>query len=244
MSRSLTSAAILLASMVSAAAADLPQPAPLPPAPVVYAPPPYNWSGFYIGANGGWGFASGNSTVTTAGGLIGATTGTGTGSFNGGIVGGQIGVNYQIDALVLGLEGDIDYSGQSRTDSFGCGVACTISETIKIPWLATVRGRIGVAMDRVLLYGTGGVAFTNVSDNVGATGIGSLFSASSTNTGWTGGAGVEVALGQNWTARAEYLYVQTNASLNGTLGIVGGTVNETATFHDSLVRAGVNFKYP
>jgi outer membrane immunogenic protein len=79
---------------------------------------------------------------------------------------------------------------------------------------------------------------------VTATGLGTIFNASSTNVGWTIGAGGEVALGQNWTARIEYLYIGTNVKQSGALGLVGGTVSETAKVQDSLIRAGVNFKFP
>jgi outer membrane immunogenic protein len=230
----------------SAFAADLPPAAP-PRAPAVYVPavvPVYNWSGFYIGINGGWGWASGTITDTVTGSSLGSLTGTSSGNINGGIFGGQIGANYQIDALVLGIEGDWDWSGQKRTDTFGCGVGCTVSENIKIGWIATVRGRIGYAMDRVLLYATGGAAFTHTSDNVTATGNGTIFNASSTNAGWTIGAGGEWAFAQNWTGRIEYLYVGTKVNQSGALPVVGGTLTESGNIHDSLIRAGINFKFP
>jgi outer membrane immunogenic protein len=122
--------------------------------------------------------------------------------------------------------------------------AAAVSENIKIGWIATIRGRIGYAMDRVLLYATGGGAFTHTSDNVTATGIGTIFNASSTNPGWTIGAGAEWAFAQNWTARVEYLYVATNVSQSGAIPVVGGTITETGNVHDNLIRAGVNFKFP
>jgi outer membrane immunogenic protein len=161
----------------------------------------------------------------------------------------QIGANYQIDALVLGIEGDFDWSGQKSTNAITCnGVACNpaLSETVKLPWIATIRGRVGYAFDRVLLYGTGGVAFTNASESATEAGLGTIISSSSTNVGWTIGAGTEVAFAQNWTARIEYLYIGTNASLSGTLTAAagGGTVSETANVHDNLVRAGINLKFP
>lgn len=230
----------------TAFAADLPPPVTAPArAPAVYVPAAavYNWTGFYIGLNGGWGFASGNTTVTINGGPGG--TATGSGSINGGIFGGQIGANYQMDAFVIGLEGDWDWSGQSRTDNFVCNVACTGSETVKLPWIATLRGRIGYAMDRVLIYLTGGAAWTHTSDNVVVNGSGTVFSASSTNTGWTIGGGGEFAFAQNWTAKVEYLYIGTNVSQTGALpAAVGTSVTETAKIHDNLIRAGFNFKFP
>jgi outer membrane immunogenic protein len=246
MYRVLTAALLSVVLLGHAFAADLPPAAP-PRAPAVYVPvvaPVYNWGGFYVGINGGWGFASGSPTYTVVGGPLNGLTGTGSGSLNGGVAGGQIGANYQIDALVIGIEGDFDWSGQKRTDSFACGAACTVSETIKLPWIATIRGRFGYAIDRVLLFGTGGVAFTHASDNVTLTGTGTIFSASSTNVGWTIGAGGEVALAQNWTAKIEYLYIGTNVKQSGALSLISGTVSETANVHDSLIRAGVNFKFP
>jgi outer membrane immunogenic protein len=249
MYRVLVGALAAAAAGSSVLAADLP-PSPPPRAPAVYVPavvPVYNWGGFYIGINGGWGFASGSFTDTISGtgivGLDGATA-NGSGSINGGILGGQVGANYQIDAFVLGIEGDVDWSGQKRTDTLACGAGCTISETVKIPWIATVRGRFGYAADRVLFYGTGGVAFTNSSDNVTATGFGTIFNASSTNVGWTIGAGAEVAFAQNWTAKIEYLYVGTKVSQSGAIPVIGGTPTESGNIHDSLIRAGINFKYP
>jgi outer membrane immunogenic protein len=76
------------------------------------------------------------------------------------------------------------------------------------------------------------------------TGFGTIFNASSTNTGWTIGAGGEVALAQNWTAKIEYLYIGTDVKQSGALAILPGTISETAKIHDNLVRAGVNFKFP
>jgi outer membrane immunogenic protein len=229
-----------------ALAADLPPAAPQR-APATYVPavlPVYNWSGFYIGINGGWGWASGTITDTITSGPLAGLIGTSSGNINGGIFGGQIGANYQIDAFVLGIEGDWDWSGQQRTDTFGCGVGCTVSENIKIGWIATIRGRIGYAMDRVLIYATGGAAFTHTSDNVTLTGTGTIFNESSTNTGWTIGGGVEGAFAENWTARVEYLYVGTNVGQSGAIPVVGGTITEAGNIHDSLIRAGINFKFP
>jgi outer membrane immunogenic protein len=232
----------------SARAADLPPSAPVARAPAAYVPaviPVYNWTGFYIGLNGGWGFASGNSTATLCcGSPADGASATGSGSINGGIFGGQAGANYQIDAFVFGLEGDWDWSGQSRTDSFVCAAVCTGSETVKISWIATLRGRIGYAIDRVLVYATGGGAWTHTSDNVVFNGFGTVFNAS-TNAGWTIGGGGEFAFAQNWTAKFEYLYIGTNVSQTGALpAAIGGSVTETAKIHDSLIRAGINFKFP
>ncbi len=232
----------LLAATSLAWAADI-APAPYPTPPPVYVPPPppppYNWTGFYAGANAGWGFANINDTATITGGALGGLTGTGTGTANGAVAGGQIGFNYQINALVLGMEGDFDWSGLSSSSTAGI-----LSQTAKMPWIATIRGRAGVAIDRVLFYGTGGVAFMDLSDNITAAGFGTLYSAASVNVGWTIGAGVEAAFAQNWTARVEYLFAQSDFSLSGPLALVGGNLSYTGTLSDNIIRAGVNFKYP
>lgn len=247
MKRIVLAGAIAL-SAAPAIAADLPPPPARAPAPYVPVPAPvYNWSGFYIGVNGGYGFASGNTTVTVTS-LPGAVNGTG--NLSGGVAGGQIGFNWQMNSVVLGLEVDGDWSGQSKTDTIGCGIAgCSISESFKIPWFATARARAGWAFDRVLVYGTGGAAWMGVTDTLTASAGGvtaTLLNVSDTPVGWTAGGGVEVAFSPNWTARAEYLFMQTKPTGTAAVPVVlggGGTVTETATISDSIVRAGVNFKF-
>jgi outer membrane immunogenic protein len=234
----------LLAATSLAWGADIaPGPYPPPaPAPAVYAPAPppvYDWTGFYIGANAGWSFVNVTDTATFTGGLLGGLSASGTGSANGAVAGAQIGYNYQVNAVVLGMEGDFDWSGVSETATAGI-----VSQTSKVPWLATIRARVGFAVDRVLFYGTAGAAFVDVSDNVTATGFGTLYNASQVDFGWTVGAGVEAAFAQNWTARVEYLYADTNLSLSGPVALIGGNLAFSGTLSDSIVRAGINFKYP
>ncbi len=255
MKRFLIVGAVAIVAAGQALAADLPPPtAPPPRAPAAYVPAPvpfYNWGGIYVGINGGYGFGStANSTVGVAGNAL-VPTGTYTlsgNNFSGGLAGGTVGFNYQWAAIVAGIEGDWDWSGQSRSSSVGCGAGCTLNDSSKLPWIATARGRLGYAFDRILVFGTGGVAFTNASDSgsvTTATGTTTLWSPSSTNVGWTAGGGVEVALAPNWTAKAEYLFVRTNVTLNSTINGAagGGTLSEKTTVNDSLVRAGVNFKF-
>lgn len=234
----------------SAFAADLPQPAP-PQAPTAYVPAPlpvYDWSGIYIGVNGGYGFASGNATYTFTGNPFIGGTATGSGNLDGFLIGGTLGANFQSGQFVFGVEGDWDYSGQSKTDSVGCGIGCSVSETYKVPWLATVRGRVGYAFDRVLVYGTAGGAVLNASDSVNATAGGitaSIISVSDTAFGWTAGAGVEVGITPWLTAKAEYLFVSATPSGTGAIptALGGGTVSESVTIYDNIVRAGLNFKF-
>jgi outer membrane immunogenic protein len=143
MKRVLIVGAFALLAGGQALAADLPPPvAPPPRAPAVYVPttaPYYNWTGFYIGVNAGYGFG----TVTPN---VGPSF-----SPNGFLVGGTLGGNYQMGAFVVGLEGDGGYDSMNGTAPFG--------SLYKSNWLATVRGRAGWAWDRVLFFGTAGGAF-------------------------------------------------------------------------------------
>ena len=202
-----------------AAAADLPvAPAPYYKSPV-YAPA-YNWSGFYLGINGGGGF--GRSTWTT------------TGSFDtsGGLFGGTIGYNYQMNQAVLGVEGDIDWANINGSTSAGCPVAsCTTGDN----WLGTVRGRLGYAADRFMPYITGGVAFGDIK----ASGPG-LTGTDTTNAGWTLGGGIEFAIAGHWTAKAEYLYVNLGSV---SCGPACGAAVQNVNWRANLGRLGLNYRF-
>jgi outer membrane immunogenic protein len=205
----------------------------------------YNWTGFYIGVNGGWGYASGKTTDTIVGGPLGGVTASPPFSINRVVGGGQFGANYQINQYVFGIEGDFDWSGQSSKFT-GVNAISNFTESVKLPWVATVRGRVGIAIDGALgalLYGTAGVAFTHASACVTTAALGTILNTSSTNVGWTAGLGGEAAFAQNWTARIEYLYIGTDVKFSGPLGI-GGTMSQTAKVSDNLFRVGINFKYP
>jgi outer membrane immunogenic protein len=209
-------------------AADLPQPAPYPPP--VYAPPPppppYSWTGFYLGGNAGYGFATGTLAV-------GGVTGLAPATLSGFVGGGQIGANYQLGNIVLGIEGDFDGTSQKITYTT-LGVAVT--ETI--PWLATVRGRVGVAIDRLLIYTTGGVGFGDFTASAAIPGIGSV-SASKSSAALAVGGGIEVGITNNISARVEYLYLDTG---NVPLTTIAGT-SVAGRIQDNLARAGVNYKF-
>jgi outer membrane immunogenic protein len=212
----------------SAVASDLPPPvAPAPRAPAVYLPPApvYNWTGFYLGINGGWGFGKSDWN------LANAVPPVNTGSFNvnGGLVGGTVGFNWWSDGWVVGLEGDFDGSWLDGKASI-CGVPNC--ET-KNKWLATLRPRFGYAADRVLFYLTGGVAFGDVVVNTTPNW------QSTDKTGWTAGAGLEGAFTDHWTARLEYLYVNLqNSTFTPTTNFPVGV-----KFNANLIRAGVDYKF-
>ena len=224
MTRILFAAAFALAAGGPALAADLPM--PVPPA-YMPAVPFYNWTGFYIGVNGGGAFGSSNWTDPTL-------AATGNFSVNGFLIGGTLGANYQMGSWVFGVEGDGDWANlDSTTFNTSCGgVGCETSSD----FLATIRGRVGYAFDRLLVYGTAGAAFANVQAAAGV-----LPFMSSTEAGWTAGVGLEYAVTPNWSAKVEYLFVDLgNASCGA--GNCGGSTT-TVSLNENVVRGGINYKF-
>jgi len=177
---------ILLASFAGAAyAADLPAPpaAPYSKAPPIVSPAT-NWSGFYIGAMGG--YASENTSDA--------------GSLKGGLGGGTLGYNWQFNTIVAGIEADGAFADISNSVT-GVGA---VTLAAKIDALATVRGRVGVPVDQILFYGTAGLALADNKLDLTAPGV--TVSDSKTQVGWTAGAGVEWMFLPHWSLKAEYLY--------------------------------------
>ncbi len=181
--------------------------------------------------------------------MLGPATATGSADLNGLVGGAQIGYNWQAGALVFGVEADINASGQSASGVTACGIGCSITETSRINWFGTVRGRVGfVAANTWLLYVTGGAAWTNASDTTTVTtglGTATLVSLNDTRAGWTLGGGVEAALTRNWSWKLEYLHIRTEG-WGGTAAIAapfGGTVTESATIRNNIVRAGLNYRF-
>jgi outer membrane immunogenic protein len=226
-------AAALAFSAVPALAADLPAPAPAPRAPAAYVPvaaPVYNWSGIYIGINGGYGFGDSNWDFSS---VVGFPASTGNFDINGPLVGGTVGVNFQTGQFVFGVEADGDWADINGSASACNPATCQTSSD----WLATIRGRVGYAFDRVLIYGTAGGAYGDVKATASAGGL--SISSDSAEFGWTAGGGIEYGITENLTAKVEYLYVDlANGSLSSPAGF---TV--PVSFDASLIRAGLNFKF-
>jgi outer membrane immunogenic protein len=190
-------------------------------APAYYAP--YNWTGFYVGINGGGGW--GRSEWTNSAGSTGGF------DVSGGLVGGTLGYNWQMGQWVFGLEGDIDWSDIRGSTSSGicAGTSCETRNN----WLGTARVRIGYAFDRFLPYITGGLAVGDVKASAA-----SLGSSTDTNTGWTLGGGIEAAIAGQWTAKVEYLYVDL-----GNANCSGCGLSTNVDFHTNIVRGGINYRF-
>jgi outer membrane immunogenic protein len=205
--------------------------------------------------------------TTTSGLANGAAVGAaGTGSLSAsGFTGGvQAGYNWQTGNVVLGLETDFNafhFSGSQTVSAHypvsgplvGTGNVFTVGTSADADWLFTARGRIGwTVTPNVLGYATGGLAVTQLkaansfSDDQGATGGGSN---SATKTGWVVGGGVEWAFDKNWSAKAEYLYVDFGSvSVNSiiTSPISGGysqAISTSADLTANIARVGINYKF-
>lgn len=199
-------AALALAATAGGAfAADMRGAPYRPYAPAQVQPLTYNWGGLYLGGNAGyqWGGMT-NDRADPSGSAFGL----------------QLGYNWQTNQIVFGLETDMQWS--NADDRAG-------SNRFSNDWFGTTRGRLGYAMNNVLLYGTGGVAYGGVEMRRGGR------SDSQTQVGWTVGAGAEVGLTPNWTAKVEYLYFDLNDEKYFT-----GTSHG---LESSLLRAGVNYKF-
>jgi outer membrane immunogenic protein len=232
-------------------AADLPMPAP-PRAPAAYIPvaPPFSWTGIYIGGN--LGAAWNRGTVSDAAGN-GFTLPSNNAVFTGG---GQVGANWQINALVLGVEGQFDWLANQNNASAGLNVFNTVTGTTdtinvvsKDRWLTTLTGRIGFAADHWLFYAKGGGAWVgNQSFTVNDLSTGASFTSSNGgwNTGWTVGGGIEWAFAGPWSAKIEYDYIKLSSNsftVPATSTFLPNDVFTTANRNIQTVLFGVNYRF-
>jgi outer membrane immunogenic protein len=233
----LTAAGLSAAIGATASAADL------PPAPVyTKAPltPAYNWTGGYLGIQGGFVRQDGSLQITDladAGGNL---------SLNkpGGTVGGVFGYNWQHGSFVYGLESDWSWVGgkPSSNERF-------LQTSFGTDWIATTRGRAGLAVDATLLYLTGGLAFGHVRNNeTQLSGDGTTFisfNQDATKVGWTAGAGIEHMLTANWTTKAEFRYIDLGTSTVPCIDGTGRCNGLKGDFSNTLMMGlvGLNYKF-
>jgi outer membrane immunogenic protein len=228
-----TTAASLRVGTSAALAADLPS-RQYAPAPVYNPVPVFTWSGFYAGVNGGYGWNSRNRNNPYFG---TSDFSTSQGSNGGFVGGGQVGYNYQLvpgTGLVVGVEADLQYVdiGRNKATYLG-GSPAVYSNNSGGNYVGTVRGRLGYAFDRFLVYGTGGFAYGDVARNRG------------TGVGYTLGGGIEYALTNNLTAKVEALYVNLGNDSNNTSALATPTSYGVGSSRDDfgVVRAGLNYKF-
>ncbi|MDD1523183.1 porin family protein [Bradyrhizobium sp. WBAH42] len=166
----------------------------------------YSWAGPYLGGNIGYQWGSVDNNPTKPSGFVGGV---------------QAGYNFQNGPWVFGVEGDIQAAGAD--DTFA-------PWKFSNPWFGTLRGRAGYAFNNVLFYGTAGLAFGELRAQTFG------WTESHTTAGWTIGAGAEVGLTPNWSAKLEYLYIDLSTSQFAITGVSNG-------YSASVVRAGVNYRF-
>jgi outer membrane immunogenic protein len=181
------------------------------------AAPGYNWTGFYIGAMGGYGWSN-----------------SGGRDWDGGFAGGTIGANWQMSNFVLGVEGEGAWSNIGRNTTGGL-----IGASDRVEAFGSITGRLGVAFDNILLYGKGG--FAVASNKVGVSVLGVTFSDTRTHTGYTVGGGLEYGFTPNWSAKAEYLFAHYQSENYFATVLPPGVASGAFDVH--TVKAGVNYRF-
>jgi outer membrane immunogenic protein len=206
-----TAAVMTLSGAAYAADMGVPMKAP-PPAPIPYT----NWQGFYIG--GLLGVGRSNQQVNSYGGTTTTKTGSICGSYGAqsctndstAFIGGvEVGYDWQSRYFVYGVAADWTWAGFKRDRTNASGASIWTHQS-KIQWLASFRGRMGLAVDDTLVYFTGGLALGQVKvsgqfADSSAVEAGPL-NINKTQVGWVAGLGVEHKFNQNWSLKAEYLY--------------------------------------
>jgi outer membrane immunogenic protein len=253
------------------------------------------WTGVYAGLNVGYSWGSANAgltvtqqqggtiTETTLGGTVLSVTNvpvtTTTASFanrakmDGWLGGGQIGYNWKTGNWLLGVEGDLQATGEKGNARFcltaGCPVGSTFAQgDFHLRWFGTLRGRTGLVWDNLLLYVTGGLAAGQFSADyalgtVGAAALTATGGGGNTRFGYAVGGGGEYRFSERWSVKLEYLYMDlggNSASLNGSVNslpiiitvgdrrFIGvATTNTQAAFNtrftDNILRAGINYRF-
>ncbi len=233
--RAIIAAGFLASASLAAQAADLPMRPEYPPPAPVAVQQVYNWTGFYVGVNGGYGWGSQDPLN-----IITDRFDRFSHNIAGGAFGGTIGAQIQAAHVVMGLEADLDWAnitGSSVTSATAGGVLIggPFNAKTEVDWESTVRARVGYANDNWLFYGTGGLALlgakTTLTTAGGAAVCGAVFpNCTPTNrqAGLVLGAGVEYGITPALSAKLEYLYIAA-ASL------------EVSTH--SEIRAGLNYRF-
>jgi outer membrane immunogenic protein len=236
-------AAILAGTTVAASAADM--------APRYYskAPPPmvapiYNWGGFYVGVNGGWGSSHNCYSNTAVFGVAFTPLGEGCHDATGGTVGGQVGYRWQAGNWVFGLEAQgnwADFSGSNASLVFA-----GLTNRTRIDAFGLFTGQVGYAWNNALLYVKGGAAVTDSRYDIRTAATNVLIANTGDQTRWGGtiGAGVEYGFAPNWSAGVEYDHIFTQDK-NLTFTAPGGAFVQTDRVRQDvdLVTARVNYRW-
>ncbi len=226
----------------------------------------YNWSGFHIGLNGGYGFSDRGDAVSGAnaiGALVVATGAVSSPNPNAkGFIGGaQIGYDHQFGSWVYGLEADFQGSALQGSDSrvlsaapLGAPFSLTTNGASNLEWYGTIRGKVGFTpVDRLLLFVTGGGAYGKITDStsivLGAPapiGTSVVAGMSDTKFGYVVGVGAEYGIARNLTIFTKYEYLDFGSHTDAMNAVVAKTpVNFMANQRDDFhtIKFGVDYKF-
>ncbi|MFL5184480.1 MAG: outer membrane protein [Microvirga sp.] len=236
MKKILLSSVALLGLATGALAADLPSRSA--PAPIIAAVPVFTWTGFYVGAQIGYGWNANDNDIVLPSGFV-VQSGDFGDSGDGFLAGVHAGYNVQLGSFVVGVEGDVEgVFGDDNDDVVIIGPGGAVFTNYgfagnALDWQGSIRARAGFAFDRALIYATGGFAFAGVSDGFG------ILGNDDTLSGWTLGAGIEYAFTNNLTTRLEYRYTSYEGGDNFFDNVSLGS--NDIEFH--TVRAGISYKF-
>ncbi|WP_349962571.1 outer membrane protein [Rhizobium sp. ZPR3] len=226
-------AALLLFSPVAGLAADLSSQPAEPPAPTAS---PFTWTGFYVGGYAGGAFAT--NKLKSFGGSTSVSL-----SPDGFTGGGLVGFNYQIGSVVFGGEGEFGYDGWEAGKNYLNARGGTRHAESEGSYIGRVRGRVGYALDNLLLYTAGGVSFAD--DKVTQTNnfVGVSNSITKDFVGWNVGAGAEYAFTPNWIGRLEYIYDGFGKKTYDFQSLPGTFANRRVGLDQNTIRVALSYKF-
>jgi outer membrane immunogenic protein len=257
---------ILLASVGAIALTGPALAAEPPPAPPPLPPPPiFTWTGIYVGGQVGYAWTSGSNNFNGFDPITGAAIVTSLGQRPNGVIGGaNVGYNYEFNqwpifsssGVVVGLEGTVDGTSLSNTGGAASDVFFVTAHS-RSDIQGSIRGRVGLAWDRALIYATGGAAFGSFQTDISGSGTNPLTgtpffgstSISTTRTGWTVGGGIQYAVTNNWSVRAEYRFTDfgtiNEALFSGQLNAVfpGASIVGNRRIQQNQVQVGFDYKF-
>ncbi len=205
------------------------------------------WNGLYVGGNLGYGSAKASGDYS----VLGIPAFTASENLDGLIYGAQVGYNKQWGRFVLGIEADIQGTTQKATTSnvcltAVCGLAISQSSNDQISWLATLRGRAGIAHNNILLYATAGLGFGEfTSTQTLTTALGTVTTPVDVGKkpAFIVGGGVEAALNARWSVKLEYLYMQT-PDFRTDYALAGANlISENYRMTEQILRVGLNYRF-
>ena len=212
--------------------------------PMAYIPPAYDWSGMYIGGHVGWGHVRDQATTQAAGGLLalGAVNSLISDQFIGGLQGGY---NFMVaPRILLGFEGEFTWLTQKYSTATPTLAPPTILTYTSTPdWVATAAGRLGYTQDNMMIYAKGGAAWIDSKYGAFQTpAAGIPFAVSDVRTGYVVGGGLEYGFSQNWSAKAEYAYLDFGTN-SYNVGFGGATTATGIKTEMQQVKLGLNYRF-